>query len=153
MMHAHFERCYSNRQQQQTMSVGCFVYQLTKGNIEALVYILDSKSLRSITSFKLSSFRPDGFRYSTMATLPFGFSRCGHPPPSTLHPPTLALRGRGKFNFAKYFQEKNPEPLVFAPFSKGIQEMDGGGGSRRIKPKKTIEKNKNTQVIRLYRFI
>ncbi|CAE7935627.1 ODA11 [Symbiodinium sp. KB8] len=34
---------------------------------------------------------------------------------------------RGKFNFAKYFQEKNPEPLVFAPFSKGIQEMDGGG--------------------------
>ena len=33
----------------------------------------------------------------------------------------------GKFNFAKYFQEKNPEPLVFAPFSKGIQEMDGGG--------------------------
>ncbi|CAK9016337.1 unnamed protein product [Durusdinium trenchii] len=35
--------------------------------------------------------------------------------------------GVGKFNFAKYFQEKNPEPLVFAPFSKGIQEMDGGG--------------------------
>ena len=38
-----------------------------------------------------------------------------------------AVFGWGKFNFAKYFQEKNPEPLVFAPFSKGIQEMDGGG--------------------------
>ena len=37
----------------------------------------------------------------------------------------------GKFNFAKYFQEKNPEPLVFAPFSKGIQEMDGGGPAER----------------------
>lgn len=61
------------------------------------MYIFDSKTLRSITSFKLSSFRPDGFPYSTMATLPFWFSRCGggpffsvpcvfrrHCPPSTL---------------------------------------------------------------------
>jgi len=39
----------------------------------------------------------------------------------------LSKKMFGKFNFAKYFQEKNPEPLVFAPFSKGIQEMDGGG--------------------------
>ncbi|CAK0791281.1 unnamed protein product [Prorocentrum cordatum] len=39
----------------------------------------------------------------------------------------LCKRMFGKFNFAKYFQEKNPDPLVFAPFSKGISEMDGGG--------------------------
>lgn len=39
----------------------------------------------------------------------------------------LSKKMFGKFNFGKYFQEKNPEPLVFAPFSKGIQEMDGGG--------------------------
>ncbi|CAE7831418.1 ODA11 [Symbiodinium sp. CCMP2592] len=39
----------------------------------------------------------------------------------------LSKKMFGKFNFQKYFQEKNPEPLVFAPFSKGIQEMDGGG--------------------------
>jgi dynein heavy chain len=32
-----------------------------------------------------------------------------------------------KYNFKKYFQEKAPEPLVFAPFSKGIAEMEGGG--------------------------
>lgn len=128
------------------MSVGCFFYRLLKGNIGTLVYIFDSKTLRSITSFKLSSFRPDSFRYSTMATLPFWFSRCGQAvfsstmcfpkALSTLHPPTARL-WRGKFNFAKYFQEKNPEPLVFAPFSKGIQEMDGGGENREIKPKKT----------------
>ena len=31
--------------------------------------------------------------------------------------------------FLSKSQEKNPEPLVFAPFSKGIQEMDGGGAS------------------------
>merc|ERR1719160_310290 len=28
----------------------------------------------------------------------------------------------GKFNFGKYYQDKNPEPLVFAPFSKGHNE-------------------------------
>lgn len=39
----------------------------------------------------------------------------------------LSKKMFGKFNFTKYFQEKNPEPLVFAPFSKGIAEMDGGG--------------------------
>eukprot|EP00931_Biecheleriopsis_adriatica_P017411 TRINITY_DN1250_c0_g1_i8.p1 TRINITY_DN1250_c0_g1~~TRINITY_DN1250_c0_g1_i8.p1 ORF type:complete len:2173 (-),score=601.12 TRINITY_DN1250_c0_g1_i8:164-6553(-) len=39
----------------------------------------------------------------------------------------LSKKMFGKFNFQKYFQEKNPEPLVFAPFSKGIAEMDGGG--------------------------
>eukprot|EP00930_Biecheleria_cincta_P100463 TRINITY_DN920_c0_g1_i2.p1 TRINITY_DN920_c0_g1~~TRINITY_DN920_c0_g1_i2.p1 ORF type:complete len:4610 (-),score=1017.36 TRINITY_DN920_c0_g1_i2:106-13935(-) len=39
----------------------------------------------------------------------------------------LAKKMFGKFNFGKYFQDKNPEPLVFAPFSKGIAEMDGGG--------------------------
>merc|ERR1719428_551498 len=38
----------------------------------------------------------------------------------------------GKFNFAKFFQEKNPEVLVFAPFSKGIAEMDGGGTYDKI---------------------
>ena len=46
-------------------------------------------------------------------------------------------RSRGKFNFAKYFQEKNPEPLVFAPFSKGIQEMDGGGTWTNFAPELT----------------
>ena len=56
----------------------------------------------------------------------------------TVRPPPSNTRvtWRGKFNFAKYFQEKNPEPLVFAPFSKGIQEMDGGGENREIKPTK-----------------
>eukprot|EP00929_Paragymnodinium_shiwhaense_P050232 TRINITY_DN25303_c0_g2_i1.p1 TRINITY_DN25303_c0_g2~~TRINITY_DN25303_c0_g2_i1.p1 ORF type:complete len:2248 (-),score=601.64 TRINITY_DN25303_c0_g2_i1:355-7038(-) len=28
-----------------------------------------------------------------------------------------------KYNFQKYFLEKSPEPLVFVPFSKGIQDM------------------------------
>merc|ERR1719506_2194446 len=37
----------------------------------------------------------------------------------------------GKFNFAKYYQEKNPEPLVFAPFSKGHALLVGVGGSGR----------------------
>lgn len=31
----------------------------------------------------------------------------------------LAKKMFGKFSFQKYFQDKNPEPLVFAPFSKG----------------------------------
>jgi dynein heavy chain len=35
----------------------------------------------------------------------------------------LSKKMFAKFNFQKYFQEKNPEPLVFAPFSKGIAEM------------------------------
>merc|ERR1719160_1966859 len=39
----------------------------------------------------------------------------------------LSKKMFAKFNFQKYFQEKNPEPLVFAPFSKGISEMEGGG--------------------------
>merc|ERR1711959_278185 len=39
----------------------------------------------------------------------------------------LSKKMFAKFNFQKYFQEKNPEPLVFAPFSKGIGEMEGGG--------------------------
>eukprot|EP00931_Biecheleriopsis_adriatica_P101533 TRINITY_DN7664_c0_g1_i1.p1 TRINITY_DN7664_c0_g1~~TRINITY_DN7664_c0_g1_i1.p1 ORF type:complete len:4295 (+),score=1011.97 TRINITY_DN7664_c0_g1_i1:399-12887(+) len=36
-------------------------------------------------------------------------------------------------NLAKYFQEKAPEPIVFAPFSKGIQNMDDGGVYDKIK--------------------
>jgi len=44
----------------------------------------------------------------------------------------LSKKMFAKFNFQKYFQEKNPEPLVFAPFSKGITEMDGGGTYDRI---------------------
>merc|ERR1719183_1585063 len=44
----------------------------------------------------------------------------------------LSKKMFAKFNFAKYFQEKNPEPLVFAPFSKGIAEMDGGGTYDKI---------------------
>jgi len=44
----------------------------------------------------------------------------------------LAKKMFGKFNFAKFFQDKNPEVLVFAPFSKGITEMDGGGCYDRI---------------------
>jgi len=39
----------------------------------------------------------------------------------------LSKKMFGKFNFQKYFADKNPEPLVFAPFSKGIAEMEGGG--------------------------
>eukprot|EP00929_Paragymnodinium_shiwhaense_P082767 TRINITY_DN4377_c2_g1_i1.p1 TRINITY_DN4377_c2_g1~~TRINITY_DN4377_c2_g1_i1.p1 ORF type:complete len:2551 (-),score=809.20 TRINITY_DN4377_c2_g1_i1:84-7481(-) len=39
----------------------------------------------------------------------------------------LSKKMFGKFNFSKFFQEKNPEVLVFAPFSKGITEMEGGG--------------------------
>jgi len=39
----------------------------------------------------------------------------------------LSKKMFGKFNFTKYFQEKNPDVLVFAPFSKGISEMEGGG--------------------------
>jgi len=31
-----------------------------------------------------------------------------------------------KFNFTKYFQEKNPETLCFAPFSKGLEAMESG---------------------------
>ena len=34
----------------------------------------------------------------------------------------MAKKMFGKFNFTKYFQDKNPEILVFAPFSKGHQE-------------------------------
>ena len=34
----------------------------------------------------------------------------------------MAKKMFGKFNFGKYFQEKNPEILVFAPFSKGHTE-------------------------------
>eukprot|EP00928_Gymnodinium_smaydae_P048229 TRINITY_DN3222_c2_g1_i2.p1 TRINITY_DN3222_c2_g1~~TRINITY_DN3222_c2_g1_i2.p1 ORF type:complete len:2601 (+),score=892.36 TRINITY_DN3222_c2_g1_i2:138-7940(+) len=44
----------------------------------------------------------------------------------------LAKKMFSKYNFAKFFQEKNPEVLVFAPFSKGIAEMDGGGFYDRI---------------------
>eukprot|EP00930_Biecheleria_cincta_P103951 TRINITY_DN9605_c0_g4_i1.p1 TRINITY_DN9605_c0_g4~~TRINITY_DN9605_c0_g4_i1.p1 ORF type:complete len:4232 (-),score=759.91 TRINITY_DN9605_c0_g4_i1:457-13152(-) len=33
----------------------------------------------------------------------------------------------GKFNLSKYFLEKSPEPIVFAPFSRGMQHMDDGG--------------------------
>jgi len=44
----------------------------------------------------------------------------------------LSKKMFAKFNFQKYFQEKNPEPLVFAPFSKGIAEMDGGGTYDKI---------------------
>merc|ERR1719482_2282716 len=38
-----------------------------------------------------------------------------------------------KFNFHKYFQEKGPEPLIFAPFSKGLAEMADGGCYDKIK--------------------
>lgn len=44
----------------------------------------------------------------------------------------LSKKMFAKFNFAKYFQEKNPEPIVFAPFSRGIAEMDGGGTYDKI---------------------
>jgi dynein heavy chain len=44
----------------------------------------------------------------------------------------LSKKMFAKYNFAKYFQEKNPEPLVFAPFSKGISEMEGGGTYDKI---------------------
>jgi dynein heavy chain len=44
----------------------------------------------------------------------------------------LSKKMFSKFNFQKYFQEKNPEPLVFAPFSKGISEMEGGGTYDKI---------------------
>eukprot|EP00929_Paragymnodinium_shiwhaense_P077089 TRINITY_DN3967_c2_g1_i1.p1 TRINITY_DN3967_c2_g1~~TRINITY_DN3967_c2_g1_i1.p1 ORF type:complete len:3070 (-),score=1029.42 TRINITY_DN3967_c2_g1_i1:156-9119(-) len=44
----------------------------------------------------------------------------------------LSKKMFGKFNLQKYFQEKNPEVLVFAPFSKGITEMEGGGTYDKI---------------------
>eukprot|EP00397_Hematodinium_sp_SG-2012_P000164 GEMP01000164.1.p1 GENE.GEMP01000164.1~~GEMP01000164.1.p1 ORF type:complete len:2602 (+),score=544.41 GEMP01000164.1:57-7808(+) len=38
----------------------------------------------------------------------------------------LSKKMFGKYNFTKYFQEKNPETLVFAPFSKGMEAMEMG---------------------------
>lgn len=75
-MHAHFERWYGIGNNNKPCQSVVFFYQVIKANIGPLLYIFDSnsKTLRSITSFKLSSFRPDGFPYSTMATLPFWFS-------------------------------------------------------------------------------
>ena len=32
-----------------------------------------------------------------------------------------------KHNLQKYFQEKSPEPIIFAPFSKGHHSMEDGG--------------------------
>eukprot|EP00927_Polykrikos_kofoidii_P045594 TRINITY_DN39630_c0_g1_i1.p1 TRINITY_DN39630_c0_g1~~TRINITY_DN39630_c0_g1_i1.p1 ORF type:complete len:2263 (+),score=448.81 TRINITY_DN39630_c0_g1_i1:88-6789(+) len=44
----------------------------------------------------------------------------------------LSKKMFNKYNVTKYFQEKNPEVLIFAPFSKGITEMDGGGTYDKI---------------------
>merc|ERR1719359_1117838 len=44
----------------------------------------------------------------------------------------LSKKMFAKYNFQKYFAEKSPEPLVFAPFSKGISEMDEGGTYDKI---------------------
>ncbi|CAK9103509.1 Dynein alpha chain [Durusdinium trenchii] len=38
-----------------------------------------------------------------------------------------------KHNLQKYFQEKNPEPIIFAPFSRGHHNMDDGGVYDKIK--------------------
>lgn len=38
----------------------------------------------------------------------------------------LSKKMFNKFNFTKYFQEKNPEMLVFVPFSKGLERMEDG---------------------------
>lgn len=38
-----------------------------------------------------------------------------------------------KHNLQKYFQEKNPEPIIFAPFSKGHHSMEDGGLELRKK--------------------
>jgi len=45
----------------------------------------------------------------------------------------LSKKMFSKYNFQKYFQEKNPEVLVFAPFSKGIQDMSEGGCYDKVK--------------------
>mmetsp|Transcript_146756 Transcript_146756/g.471049 ORF Transcript_146756/g.471049 Transcript_146756/m.471049 type:complete len:4209 (+) Transcript_146756:103-12729(+) len=50
----------------------------------------------------------------------------------------LSKKMFNRFNFAKYFQDKNPEPLVCAPFSKGISEMEGGGTYDQIKGYDTL---------------
>jgi dynein heavy chain len=46
----------------------------------------------------------------------------------------LSKKMFGKYanTLGKYFHETKPEPLVFAPFSKGIAEMDGGGTYDKI---------------------
>ncbi len=38
----------------------------------------------------------------------------------------LSKKMFNKFNFSKYFQEKNPEMLVFVPFSQGLDRMEDG---------------------------
>ncbi|CAL1157217.1 unnamed protein product [Cladocopium goreaui] len=38
-----------------------------------------------------------------------------------------------KHNLQKYFQEKSPEPIIFAPFSKGHHSMEDGGVYDKIK--------------------
>ena len=38
----------------------------------------------------------------------------------------LSKKMFNKFNFTKYFQEKNPEMLVFVPFSQGLEKMEEG---------------------------
>ena len=43
-----------------------------------------------------------------------------------LHPAEQRQRF-SKHNLQKYFQEKNPEPIIFAPFSRGHHNMDDGG--------------------------
>ena len=35
----------------------------------------------------------------------------------------LAKKMFGKYNYSKFFEEKNAEPLVFSPFSKGMESM------------------------------
>ncbi|CAD7974700.1 unnamed protein product [Amoebophrya sp. A25] len=38
----------------------------------------------------------------------------------------LSKKMFNKYNFTKYFQEKNPEMLVFVPFSQGLERMEEG---------------------------
>ncbi|CAJ1331853.1 unnamed protein product [Effrenium voratum] len=45
----------------------------------------------------------------------------------------IAKQMFSKHNLQKYFQEKNPEPIIFAPFSKGHQSMEEGGIYDKIK--------------------
>ena len=40
----------------------------------------------------------------------------------------LAKKMFGKYNSSKFFQEKNSKPLLFAPFSKGMESMGEEGG-------------------------
>ncbi|CAE7882670.1 ODA11 [Symbiodinium sp. KB8] len=45
----------------------------------------------------------------------------------------IAKQMFSKHNLQKYFQEKNPEPIIFAPFSRGHHNMEDGGVYDKIK--------------------